>query len=139
RPAGAGVAGGERHVVDDAERAERPDQLLGEPEAEPDAAVRRQAGEVLAGKADPARLRVHHAGDRAQYGGLAGAVRPDQAEELAVRDCEGDVLERGDAAEAHAHALDPEQAHPVAPRRSAPAMPARPPGLKRITANRSPP
>ena len=40
---------------------------------------------------------------------LAGAVRADQAADLAASDLEGDIVQRDDAAEAHRHVVDAKQ------------------------------
>ena len=48
--------------------------------------MRRQPGQVVlaVGKQDAAAGRGMQAGDGVEEGGLAGAVRPDQAEDLAL-------------------------------------------------------
>jgi len=44
-----------------------------------------------------------------EQGGLAGAIRPDQAENLALMHVEGDAIERDDAAEHDADVADRKQ------------------------------
>ena len=51
---------------------------------------------------DRARVGTHEARHDVEQRGLAGAVRPDHADDLAARDGERDAGERDDAAEAHA-------------------------------------
>src|SRR5580692_1278546 len=62
--------------------------------------VRRQAGEVLALEEDFARCRAFDPHDRLHGGRFAGAVRPDQAENLAGVNLEVEILHRREAAEA---------------------------------------
>ena len=52
----------------------------------------RQAGTVGAADGDPAGMRPLEAGEDIDEGGLAGAVRPDQAEHLAAVQSERDMM-----------------------------------------------
>ena len=72
---------------------------------------RRQARDVPALLLDRAGgLRIK-AGDGTQQGGLAAARRPQEADELALRDIERDVAEGGDVAEALVEVTDLQIAH----------------------------
>ena len=68
-----------RHAVEERQVLERAR------DAEPRHAVRREAGDVAPVEHDRALLRRIEAGDRVGQRGLAAAVRPDQAEDLAAR------------------------------------------------------
>src|SRR5207248_1547914 len=61
--------------------------------------VRAQERHVLAHQADGALVRLGEARDDVEYRRLAGAIRTDQAEYLAVRDAESDVLDGADTTE----------------------------------------
>ena len=61
-------------------------------EAEDRPAVHRQLGDVLAVEEDPAAVGLHQAHHRIEAGGLAGAVRPEQADDFAAMDVERDVV-----------------------------------------------
>ena len=81
-------------------------------------AVGAQAGDVVAVEEDAAGVERLEAGDQVEQRGLAGAVRADDAEDLALVHVEGDVGVGGKAAVALGHALDVEQqAHAVPPPR----------------------
>src|SRR5262249_13674694 len=58
---------------------------------------------------DVALGRVVDAAEAIEERGLAGAVRADQAQELALGEIEGDAVERDDAAKAHADIFDGKQ------------------------------
>ena len=98
-PVPRGVARrGRRHVVQPAQVL----QLLQDLHARVEAAFLGHVAEpapVLLGHrlalpAHLARLQRHHAEDRAHRGGLAGPVRPQEAEDLAGRDAEGQAVQR---------------------------------------------
>jgi hypothetical protein len=61
--------------------------------------VRRQPGNRPPGEPDVARTRLVDAGDHVEYGGLARAVRPDQADDLPLADAEVKFRQRPQAAE----------------------------------------
>ena len=63
-----------------------------------DDVVRRLVGDVLAAEADPAAPRMVEPVDRAQRRRLAGAVRAEQCDDLALAHLEGDALQRVDRA-----------------------------------------
>ena len=86
--AGAGApAPGEAQAEGDvrrhAQRGEDPRRLEGAGDAVLREAVRRRAGEALAEREQLARGRRHHAREGVEEGGLAGAVRADDADQLA--------------------------------------------------------
>ena len=63
----------------------------------------------LPAKAIEPWLGHEHAGDHVEQRGLAGAVRPDDGEDLALGDREAHIVDREQAAEALADALHLEQ------------------------------
>src|SRR5437867_15178 len=79
---------------------ERAHELPGARDAETADALRTGVGDVGAREDDPSRVRVEVAGEAVEERGLAGAVRPDQPDDLARADREGDVLVGNEAAEA---------------------------------------
>src|SRR6202521_414635 len=102
--------------------------------------VRGQAGDVFTLEDDFARARTLDAHDRLHRGRLAGAVRADQAENLAGAQIEAQVLDRGEATEALGEAADFENRRVIggihycrAPCDS--AAPRKPLGKNRITSN----
>ena len=94
-----------------AHRARRVDGsgLEGAHQAALDQHVGRQPGHVLAGKPHRAAARARHAGNQIDGGGLAGAVRPDDAEDFPLRDVEAQLRHGLHAAEALGEAIDREQ------------------------------
>jgi len=87
---------GKRHVVEHALVGEQLEVLEHRPDVPPEVRdlPRRELGDVLAGHVDVALggllLPQHQADER----GLAGAGRPDDEDELALVDLDGDVLQR---------------------------------------------
>ena len=65
--------------------------------------VRLQSVERRSAIAHGAMGRIQKAGDDVEGRGLAGAVRPDQADDLALADREIHVRERNEPAEVHGH------------------------------------
>src|SRR5579883_2375069 len=65
-------------------------------------AVGRQGENAAPVEDDVAFPRRVETAEAVEQRGLAGPIRPDQAEQLAGADREGDAVERNDAAEAHA-------------------------------------
>ena len=61
-------------------------------------------------------VELDQAGDRPKQRRLAGAVRPDQRDPLALGDLEVDVVDDDLAAEPHGHAADVDGAHRAPPR-----------------------
>ena len=68
--------------------------------------VRLQSVERRAAIADGAVGRIQKAGNDVECRGLAGAVGPDQADDLALADRKIHVRERDEAPEVHGHLLD---------------------------------
>ena len=96
-------------IVLDAERRKRPHDLEGAADAAPADAVGRQAVDALAGEGDRSGVGREHAGDHVEQRGLAGAVRPDDRENAALGHLEADPVDRDQAAEPLAHAIDRQQ------------------------------
>src|SRR5262249_777595 len=94
--------------------------------------------DVAAVEADPASVGRVEARDHVEERGLARAVRPDDAEDLAWRRTEGHVLHRGEPTEALADRLNLDHSLPPPARRS-PSQPTRPWGTKRTTTMRRQP
>src|SRR3546814_20860460 len=69
--------------------------------------VRRQRGDIGAVEQQPALGRVVDAADQVEHRGLAGAIRPDDGEDLAAGDVETDPVDGADAAEADGEAVGP--------------------------------
>ena len=101
-------------VLGDGQIRERLELLEGARDAEAADAIGPQAGDVAAVEEDAACVERLEAGDQIEQRGLAGAVRPDDADDLALVHIEGDVGVGGEAAVALRHAFDvEEQAHVV--------------------------
>ncbi len=60
------------------------------------ALVRRQERHVAVAEMDRARRGLNEAAEDAEQRGLAGSGRPEQGDELARRDVQGDVIQRPD-------------------------------------------
>ena len=105
RPGGAQREG---DVVEAGEVREQGDVLEQQADVAP---PRLQRGDVLAVDPDPAGVRLMQPRDGLEQGRLAGIARPDDAEELAVREIEADAAQRLDRREALAQPLDRERAH----------------------------
>src|SRR5471032_2347437 len=86
--------------------AEQTDVLEGAGDAGLGHFMRRGRRIRLAGQLESARVRLIQAGDDVEEGGLAGAVRPDQAVDLALHDLDADIGQRLQAAEALVDAGD---------------------------------
>ena len=109
-----------RDVVPHRHRRERPRDLVGAGDA------RRGRSGAAAGRRCPARRSRMRAARRPQRAGqqvdqrrLAGAVRPDQADELALVDREADVLQRVHAAEVAGHVAHSTRRRPAGRSRAA--------------------
>ena len=96
----------DQHVVEHAQVAEHAAVLEGAREAERGELLGRQAGDVAAREVDAAGVRRVEPGDEIEQRGLAGAVRPDDADQLALGDGERQRVDGGDAAEAARQPLD---------------------------------
>jgi hypothetical protein len=71
--------------------------------------MRRERGDVLAPEEDASRIGTDEAGDLADEGRLAGAVRPDHGMDLAGRHVEGNLVGHLERPVALCQALQPEQ------------------------------
>ena len=91
--------GTDLHVLAHRHVAEQPDLLERAAHAEPGEHVRQLPGGRSPGHLDAAGSRPEHAARDVQQGRLATAVGTDQADDLALRDRQVDVVERADAAE----------------------------------------
>src|SRR5579883_171865 len=89
----------EQHVVLDAEIGEDAAVLERAGEAERRDRFRRQALDRAPGETDLAAVQPFEAADHVERRRLAGAVRPDQADKLALADRKVERLDRDDAAE----------------------------------------
>ena len=92
------VISGERHVLEDAEAVKRPRDLEGAADAAVDDAVRGDARDLRAVEQDRSGRRHQRARQHVEDRALAGAVRADQAENLALLDPERYVVNSGEAA-----------------------------------------
>ena len=102
-----GLSAGDGDVLADLEVVEQVGVLPRPRQAAAGSLVRRQRTDVLPVERDAPRER-DEARDRVDQRRLAGAVRSDQADQLALADLEVDVLERVDAAECDGQAADRE-------------------------------
>ena len=99
--------------------------------------LKADAGQVFF---DGACLRAQIAGGHVDEGGLAGAVRADDGEELARHHVEVYPVRRLHAAEGQAQpARREEGCHAPRPRSRPESIPHSPPGAKRMTARSTPP
>src|SRR5688500_12772993 len=91
----------ERHgqVLGHRERREDPSVLERAAEAVTSPAVGGPRRHVLPAEDDPAVVGLEETGHEVEDGGLAGAVRSDQTEDLAWRELEGHVVDGADATE----------------------------------------
>ena len=100
-------AGGD--VVEDAHARKRLHHLKGAADAKPGDAKRGQAIDAFACKRDLARIGRLHPGDDIDQGGLAGAVGPDQSNDLARHKGEAHAVERHKPTETFADARERQQ------------------------------
>ena len=106
---GAGLAlGPDHHVLDRRQPGEQADALQRAGDPEPGELVR--ANPVQHGLAEPhaAGVGAHEAADDVEQRRLARAVGADDADDLAGRDRQRDVVERRQAAEAHRETVHPQ-------------------------------
>src|SRR5262245_64501618 len=101
----------DERIVLDRERWKWPDQLERAPDAAPADRIGRQAIDPLAGKGDRALVGREHAGDQIEQRGLAGSVRPDHRENLALADLEAHAVDGGEPAEALTDFFNSKEAH----------------------------
>src|SRR5437667_7218850 len=88
------------HVLEQRELLEEADLLEGASDAEPHAAVRRQADQACLFKMQGSGIGLVEARQQVEQRRLAGAVRPDQREDRFFRHADRNVLHRAHAAEA---------------------------------------
>src|SRR5262249_30941069 len=108
------VEAGEHHVLENREPAKWPGNLEGAPDAQVDDSMRRQPGDLVALETDRAAVGREGPREHVEDRALAGAVGPDEAEDLAGLDVERDVGDGGEAAEALGQPLDGQQESPRA-------------------------
>src|SRR4029077_5783675 len=96
-------------IVDQVHAGERPRQLEAARQAETGALMRGEAIDGTAVETHGTSFIVQRAADAIDQRALAGAVRADEAEALANRHVERDILQRDEAAEAFAEIVDFEQ------------------------------
>ena len=89
----------DQHVLHQRHVGEEPQILEGAGDAALDDHVGRETGHILAGEPHLAAIGLDEAGDQVEEGGLAGAVRPDNADDRARHDVEVDPSHRLNAAE----------------------------------------
>ena len=99
KPRARGDAAGDEEVVEHARRREDLRHLEGARDAGDDDVARRQRGDVAPLELDRAAGRREIAGDEIDEGGLAGAVRADDADHLARCDLDLDIARGDDRAE----------------------------------------
>ena len=105
---GAGM-GADPDVVEHREIGEQGDVLEGAADADFGDPVRRPLQDALAFHQDVAGARLVEPAQAVEQRGLAGAVRPDQAEDLALMHVERHAVQRDDAAEHDADVANREQ------------------------------
>src|SRR5262249_28473035 len=103
---GLAVIGGQCAVFEQRELAERPRDLERARDALVADGVRGQPADFLAREADRTRGQGQVAGDQVERRALAGAVGPDEAEDLALTHVEGHLIDRKESPEALAEPLD---------------------------------
>ena len=98
-------------VLEHRHRPEELDVLERARDPAPDDLVHGRLQERLAGELDLALVRRVEPGDDVEGRRLAGAVRPDQADDLTLGDVEGDAVEGDDPAEPASDVPQREQGH----------------------------
>src|SRR3989440_7103633 len=94
------------HVVEGGHVGEEPDLLKGPSDAQVGDPVGLEPGDVLALEDHRSRRRGIDAGDRVEERGFAGAVGPDQGEDLAFADLEGGLVDGRQPTEALRQSVD---------------------------------
>src|SRR5437899_3087785 len=98
-------------VLQQCHRVPQLEVLEGAGNAAPGALVRRHSAQRSPIEEDPAGVRLHHARDAVEQRRLAGAIRPDEAQDLAPVEVDRDAVQRDHATEAHIDVPDPEHGH----------------------------
>ena len=134
-------AGAEHDIVEHGHVAERPHDLVGQRETAADPRCGGIAGDIDAAERDPAAIGPLQPGDDLDQRGLAGAVRPDQADEITFLDGKGHAGDGLHAAEADRDVVELQRgAHARLARVTRlRAIAASPPGASRITSTSRPP
>src|SRR6516165_785970 len=88
------------HVLHDGELAKRPHDLKRAPNPEPGDPIGRKVVNVLLLEPDLSAAASHRAAEQIEERRLAGAVRPDHAEDFARKDIDAHIADRKQAAEA---------------------------------------
>jgi hypothetical protein len=109
----------DQHVVEHRQLLEQGRLLEGAHEAERGDAAGAQARDVPSLEQHPSRRGRVEAADDVEGGGLAGAVRTDQAADLAPLDREREIVDRAEAAKPPAQPLDLEDPWHALPARVA--------------------
>ena len=107
--AAAARVGADPHVVEHGLRAEQRQVLEGAADADLGDAMRRPVEQRAPLEQDVAAIGGVEPADAVEQRRLAGAVRPDEPEDLAGLDREGDAVERDNAAETQCDVADFEQ------------------------------
>src|SRR5450432_562895 len=97
---------GDQQILEHGEILERPGNLIGAPDSGDAALMRPGRGNVAAVQADFASIGREPAGDQVEQRRLAGAVRTDDAERLARRNRQIDMISRDNRPETLAQTLD---------------------------------
>src|SRR5207244_12796422 len=103
------VVSADARVLANGHRVEEVHVLKGSGDPAPDDPVGRDAEQAPAAEAELARVRAGETGDHVEERRLAGAVRPDQPDDLVLARVERDSVEGDDPAEAPADVLDLEE------------------------------
>src|SRR5262249_22695420 len=141
RPERAVIAGSQDDIVQHRHAPERPYDLVGQRQTFADPRVRRVAVDVDPAQHDPPAIRAQNSGDDAQQGGLAGAIRTDQAAKLALADLQRRIAHRLHAAEPDRDRVEHEHGSHYFTARAVTLLnnSAIPPGASRITRTSKPP
>ena len=99
-------------ILLDGEAAEDRGFLRQITDAEPRALIHRQFRDVVAVELDRAAIRLDQAGDHVEHGGLAGAVRAQQADGFATAHIDADAAHDLARAETFFHAMHSQEARP---------------------------
>src|SRR5215475_681783 len=102
----AAESGGHDEILEHAHAGEWQRDLERATDAEATALRGGRAGNVAAAIAHAPVIRCYRAADNAKQGGLAGAVRPDNAERLAFAERKVDAVSRHDRAETFADLVE---------------------------------
>ena len=104
--AAARIQRADHHVVEHGHSGERLHQLKRAADAGAANLVGPAAVDTLSSELDDARIRLEHAGDQVEAGGLAGAVGPNQRDDAALGNGEAHILSGAQTAEALRQTFD---------------------------------